>query len=363
MALLYIDGFDTCGSDVNSNRNLRKRYKSLYGTNISDATTDIGRFGSGRSLQLGSDTASVMIDLNKTIDTVTVGFAFKGGLPLWNRPLFRLWNANNQIVAWIYFESGSNTSVMTNVAGGNASIYGIPYTIGSGGLQWSYVEWKVGLTDPGIFEFRRNGIAYTTGVISANFGSGSAVTPNTIRYVELIRGSTGATSNWFDDLYITDTSGSTNTGFISGAKDGSVLPITLSADGVHRDMGRVGGGTSGVTLLTDQDPNYALSPTNSTGVRATGPNARESYQIGGISTSNTTVNGIQLYTNSSRNPNTLSNINHFVRIGSTNYDKPNIALPVSNYYQQTTMFEKNPATNNTWATSDLTGMEVGFRVT
>lgn len=334
MALIFCDGFDHYATADGT-----KKWNT-FGTGVSIQATS-GRRSLG-CMQFSGNTRFADKTLPSSYQTLIVGFAldaaagnttdimrFLDGATV-HTGLFL--TANNAISAF----RGSNATVLGTSANNVVPASG-----------FCYVEVKTKIDDTtGTVEVKVNGasVLSLTGQDTRNGGNAS-VTGISFRGI--------VNTSKVDDLYVCDTSGSTNNDFLGDIRVDTLFP---TSDGNYTQF-TPSTGTSHYQLVDESTPNTTDYNDGST------VGDRDSYGMGDLSAlTSSTVYGVQVSVAINKDDAGSKSAATFVRSSGTNGDGSSVALGTSQVIV-TQVFEQNPNGPAAWTDTTVNAAEVGVKVT
>jgi hypothetical protein len=156
---------------------------------------------------------------------------------------------------------------------------------------------------------------------------------------------------WTDDVYVVDTSGTTNNDYLGDVRVDLLMP---TADGAHAGM-TPSTGTAHYALVDEAAPNttdYVSSSVAGT---------KDTYIFQDISTNTAAIFGVAVTNYARKDAAGAGALANIVRIGGTNYLQPVAQLSAS-WTANENLVPLNPATNSPWTTSDVNSAEFGVEV-
>lgn len=270
MALVIFEGFDQFDDSNARNQLLAKGWAAVGASWASIA----GRFG-GRAYSHSSSGVYLRYDFASAVATATVGFAFQ---------LTSTNSAAREIVTFTdggstgQFGLGITTANKLFVFRGTASTVVATSATGLTNNQWYYLEIQATLhNSTGAYEVRLNGTQVADLTASGVDTTSTANNQATGVYVASFGTPTG--NHYYDDLYITDTSTASNTGFLGECRVTTIVPsgagssaqFTPSAGSNYQNVDEAG--TSGTVADTDYNSSstaghidsFAISSSSITG--------------------------------------------------------------------------------------------------
>lgn len=342
MALIYMDGFDAGDHAA--------RWTTT-GNGTLTRTLVAGRYGTGQALQLSSSTGN-SVSVTRyfpTASTLYFGGAVKAtgvngddsmivhfgsfgaaNIGLWLTPSYglTLWR---QIQSFEMSQS-SGTALASASAG---LVQG----------EWTYIEVMVTVADAGgRVVVRKNGNT----IIDFTGDTKTASTTNGTDHIILSAVDNGSPTFVWDDIYITDGTGSANNNFQGDIEVKALLP---NANGNYSGfMGSDGNSTDNYQLVDDTN----MADYVSSGVVGT----KDSYGLPNVA--GVDVRAVQTVVQGNQASGGSAAVRPFVRIGATDY-------PTSIQYlgQQTITthpLDVSPATSTAWGMAELNGTELGVEV-
>lgn len=322
MTLLYIDGFDdgliaTKGWGPTS-------YSSL-------PSISAGRFGGGAANR-GSNWGFYRPYPTPPTGTTIVGVA------LCPTSLTQTYTLLTHGVARVKVVSGGAVALFrsdndTQVAVSSGAIWTSPST-------WRYVELKYTPTT-GVCEVRVDGNVVTSGTVP------TAASISSITF----DATPGSVYCAVDDLYILDTTGTTNNTYLGDVRVQTLLP---AADGTNLSM-TPDSGTTHYNRVNEASPDttsYVYS--SSTGVK-------DSYKYQQLNANTASVYGVAVTSYTSKDAPGSANISTLVRLGGTDYIN-GTAHPLSaSWGTSTDIYGVRPSDSAPWTPTDVNGAEFGIQ--
>lgn len=342
MALLFMDGFEHYAT-----ADIDKKWTAVTSVTIGSNTGRRGGFGA----YLNSTTDNLSKTLPSSYSTIIVGFAYKPTAV----------NANGHII--VLREGTTNhISLRVNTSGkleiirdptSAASILATSNTTLSANT-WYYIELKATISDSpgGATEVKINGSTDSgltlTSTDTRNGGTSGVVDRVFFGYTS---GAANSSTFYLDDIYVCDTSGSTNNNFLGDCRVDTIFP---SGAGNYTDFTPSTG--SNYTCVDESAPNttdYVSSATSG---------HRDSYAFGDLAgLSSQTVYGVQVNAYSQKSDAGARSLGTMARLSSTNSDGTGVALPTS-YSYISQVYETDPA-SAAWTETNVNSAEFGVKVT
>lgn len=334
MALLFTDSFDHYATADGT-----KKWNT-FGTGVSIQASS-GRRSTG-CMQFSGNTRFADKTLPSSYQTLIVGFALDAAAGN-TTDIMRFLDgatvhtglyltANNAIAAF----RGTNATVLGTSANNVVPASG-----------FCYIEVKTKIDDStGTVEVKVNGasVLSLTGQDTRNGGNASATG---ISFRGIVN------TSKIDDLYICDTSGSTNNDFLGDVRIDCLFP---DGDGNYSQF-TPSTGTSHYQLVDEATPNTTDYNDGAT------VGDRDSYTFANLSSlASQTVYAVQVCMAINKDDAGSKSAASFVRASSTNGDGASISLGTSQVIT-TQVFEQNPSGPAAWTESTVNGMEAGCKVT
>jgi hypothetical protein len=219
---------------------------------------------------------------------------------------------------------------------------------------WVYMEVKVTIDDTnggvwlkvmGNDEIREGAYAVSPTTLDTRNG-----TPTTADQI-MMRGWSGNTNVYYDDVYICDSSGSVNNDFLGDVRVQSIYPS----------------GAGNTTQMTPSaGSNYACvdetSPNGDTDyVSETTAGEKDTYAFGSLTPTSGTIKGVQILVNARKDDAGNRTMAPVYRPASTDYDGTTVSVGDSyTYYREIT--EVSPATSAAWTIAEINGAEFGVKL-
>jgi hypothetical protein len=333
MALRFMDGFDHMGGSTG----LATKYSTSNGS-VSTASARTGANG----MSLGSSGAQVTRPLPASGGFV-FGCAVKViGAVAWGT--IDLFQAKEGTI--VHLTMGCNGSSILQVKRGSTVIATGTQVLGQN--NWYYLEFKgVIHVTTGSYEVRIDGVTDIINTVPTNTQNGGLGQWDRLQM-------NGANHN-FDDLYICDTSGTTNNTFLGPCKIQTLLPSTdFTATGSNQGL-TPSTGTDHGALVDEVIPNITDFNSSST------PGAKDTYRFPALAGVTGSILGIQTNIYAAKTDAGTQTICSVVRAGGTDYDGPT-AVPTTSFGYVTNVREINPFTGLAWTSADIATIEVGMKV-
>lgn len=340
MALLWVDGFESYGTSNGSVPSptgiVSRKYLTYY---ESQMDIEEGRLGSGHCLQLATGNCWIETPVLTTNDTLIMGLAFKtAGTGL---------NFDFEID----FYDGTSKGASVHIEDGIIEVYGSAALLGTGYFDqqrnsWYWLEVKIKCNSTtGTYEVK---IGETT-IVS---GSGVNTKAGSNDYHNKIRIDDDAAIVSIDDLYICDSSGSSNNDFLGNVKVQTLLPdgagnstqFTPSAGANYACVDEV---------IIDDDTTYVEDSVSTN---------KDLYTYDNVASGTSGIKGIQIDTHCKETDATSYSIVTPIRSGSTDYDDSPQAIGTTSYVNKRRIAEQDPNTSAAWVEAGINAAEFGIKV-
>jgi hypothetical protein len=358
VAIKLIEGFDHYSSAVLA---ALKSWTITPGGTTAPGVSYIPGRVTGQAVRVGygtsaSGSAPYVKFLPAAQSTITFGFAWQidSHLPTGaSIILARLRNGTNRTCDIRIAISGKIE--VTNAAGTLVATGTAVCTAGA----WFYVEVKIVVNGAsGTCQSQLNGAA-DIGSTTGNFGAAGVNVDNIMLFPDTIQAGATTIQNsiWIDDVYVTDTLGGVNTGFLGDVHVETLYP---SADG-HYQMWTPNTGSAHFSLVNehttppfpDEDTTYVYDNVL---------NDIDSYLMDDLSILSGTIFGVQTNLWSRKDDAVLRTIAPLWRLSGVDYVGANIVLATS-YVDGTQIYDTSPATAAAWTITELNAAELGAKVT
>ncbi len=343
MALLWVDGFE--GYDASDGANISVAMARRYPTLGSAANFQLkGGRVSGWAWWNNSATGAFTTPALTTNDTITVGVAIKLPTgyfaPVRRRKLINLYDG---ATFGMNVSSYDNTLAVYKGDTLMASLAGC-------GIQeniWFYLEFKVKCnSSTGTYEVRLNGAN-----VPALTATGQNTKAGSNNYHDKVKlQADDYHLPYFDDYYITDGSGSLNTGFLGQQR---VLALFPTAAGDTNDW--TPSANAAHYTLVDENPinttDYVYSSTDG---------QVEIFNFGDYNLANP-ISGVQVSSSCNANGSPEMDCTPQVKSGGNTANGPTVTVNTANYTDMMGVFEIDPGTGNSWTVSGINAAQFGMR--
>lgn len=326
MALRLIEGFDDGLAAV-------RGWNPTHFTNQAPDIRAGGRFG-GSALYQDYIKGGVKMIAPAITTTGILGFALKPNAIVnsnWTVAQFgfaRLVLVNGGQLQLARSDNGAQVAITTNPVWNAAGV-------------WKYIELKYSPVS-GACELRVDGSVVASGTMptQANIWE--------VRFPDL---PANQSQLWTDDVYVVDTSGTTNNDYLGDVRVDLLLP---TGDGTHSGM-TPSTGTAHYALVDETAPNttdYVSSSVAGT---------KDTYQFQDVSTNTAAIFGIAVTNYARKDAAGAGSLANIVRVGGADYAQPVTPLSAS-WTANENLVPLNPATNAPWTISAVNGTEFGIEV-
>lgn len=328
MTLRLIEGFD-------DGLMSQKSWVPTYVTTMPSIVT--GRFGGGAAQMnyVGGTTGS----LGYTITgTVVVGVAIRPDV--FTPGVFLMIGD-----AWLCKMAGGYLALLRGGTKAQVAISSSP--IWSGAV-WRYIELKYVLST-GACEVRVDGVTIMTGAVA------TSASVMTLQFPDPYHAYQSSSNGIFscDDLYVLDTTGTTNNDFLGDVRVNTLLP---SADGTHHDM-TPSSGTTHYSLVDDATPDTTSYVTTSSA------GAKETYRFQPLSSTVGGVYGIRATNYAHKDGAGTAGLRNIITSGGTDYESALNASMSASWAVASDLWEQNPATGGAWTQTSVNDSEFGVEST
>lgn len=355
MSLIFVDGFD-----YYTTADLAKKWTSVTADGSSTFPTVVtpGRYGSGTGcLKLGiRGTAGVAKGITPR-DNFIVGFAFKQDtlLPF---DIYLVWCNSDATTPFQQGRLVLNNGVLKYVNGQLASYNQTSLTTITPGV-WYYLEFKLKIaTSVGANEtqVRLNGVTVINVPAGTNTRGDYLNGVNTTDRINISgAASSGTNTNiYVDDLYFADSAGTFNNAFLGDVRIETIYPDGAGSSTQFTPLS--GTNWSQVSETPeDGDTSYVSSAT---------PTFKDIYTLGDLSSSPTSIYGIQISTIARKDDAGGRVLAPIVKSGGTEYDHQttNAFGLADAYTQHLDIWEKNPDGTIVWDYASINALNTGFKI-
>ena len=316
MTLIFMEGFD-------DGLTTAKGWNNFGGGLIT------GRFGGKAALnQWGTLTRPYPTALTGTI---IIGVAIMSSQTTTTVPLMTNGMARVSLVAGGYvglYRSDNNTqiAVSTGPAWSAANV-------------WRYVELKH-TPSTGVCEIRVDGVVRVSGTVP----TATSATSLAFEY---------PTGNqyWIDDLYVLDTTGTTNNNYLGDVRVQTIMP---SADGANTAM-TPDSGTAHYSRVNE------ATPDTTSYVASTSAGVKDSYKYQQLAANTSSVYGVAITSYTSKDAPVTAGLATLVRLGSTDYINAQPQALSASWVAGTDLYQTRPSDSAPWTPTDINTAEFGVQ--
>lgn len=333
MALIYTDGFDA--------GDFALRWPFSSGTFSTSTTT---RFNTGMSVAQVNGFGGNYIGRAITPSTrIFLGFAMNM-LIVPGTIIKTYTDTGTTSQVYVTLNNGGSLSIVrgsgTVLATSAANVYP--------GNSWQYIELCVQIDSTvGYCELRVNG--GTVASYSGNTRNGG--TSTSVDRFDILRTSGGTETNYWDDLYVCDNTGTSNNTFLGDIQVQTLLPNGAGASTQFTPTGA----TTNWQAVSNVP--YSTADYNS----ASTVGNRDLYTLSHLSAGTGTVFGIQTNMIVNKTGAGTANIKAAIQSGATIYYDPTIALSTTAAWSGV-IRQIDPATSAAWTVTGVNSLEAGAEV-
>lgn len=341
MTLLFADGFDHYATT-----DVTKKWNLVYNTTNPAITSSVGRRGSGA--YVATSFHGTVKTLPSSSATMILGIAFKPSA-FQGYTIFSFAEGSTLHLS-VVLETSGKISIKRGIYNGT-NLATSATTLSTG--TWYYLELKATINDTtGATELRINGVADAnltlTGVDTRNGGTSGVVDTIAIGQYTSGIGSFGS----YDDLYVCDSSGSTNNNFLGDVRIDTLLP---TGDGNYTQF-TPSTGSSHYALVDESTPNTTDYNSDATS------GDRDSYTFPDLTALvSQTVYAVQINAAALKSDSGSRSLGTMSRLSGTDKDGSGAALGTSQVYVREIQ-ETDPA-SAAWTEANVNAAEFGVKVT
>lgn len=222
---------------------------------------------------------------------------------------------------------------------------------------WYYIEWKVTIADSisaNTCKVNVNGVNWINVDAAQDLKAGSNAFASNLSF------NTNASTImniYYDDIYVLDGTGSVNNDILGDSRVETLFP---NADGNYSQWDGSDGNQINNYLLVDE--------TNQNGdtdyVETSTVNNIDTYNFGNLSSTPTSIAGIQINTTAEKTEAGARTFANLIRISSTDYlNSNNFSLSQNSYIDFLQIYEQDPSTSAAWGVTNINGAEYGYKLT
>jgi len=347
MALRWIEGFETFGASGTTGSTLETALQQKYDEANTTAGGDDGEIVAGRGSGLGIEWGggayhhSIRVDLDSQA-TWIIGFAVK--LPS------SYSNGGNWLQ--IIDSAGPTNQIVLDREGATLRLKRNTTVLDTYGLstnQWVYVEVKVTIHNTtGSYVVRFNGTAVMSGSSVDTQASSNASADRLIFY-----GDQYALTTW-DDIYVCDSTGSTNNDFLGDMKVTGIVP---NGDVTGEKDFTCSTGTDHYALVDEEPPDG-----DTTYVESGTSGDRDLYDYENIDTGITGIKGIQINTIARVTDAQSKTLITSCKSNTTVDEDAGVSIGSTSFVGQGRIMEQDPDTSSAWTAAGINAAQFGVKV-
>jgi hypothetical protein len=358
MALQLIEGFDHFNSTLLAGLKGWTWYSDGIGSGQWQPSWITGRIG-GQAFRatVNNNTGVFTTYLRKTLPgtytSATVGFALRvNALPI----------PGNQAFVFAGFTAGTTQVFAVRVgSSGEVAVYGGTSGFVSSAVNliranvWNYLEVKVTVAGAtSTVECYLNGLpCIATSTVNCGSNPLAAVGPYSVSNNAWL-GSPGFTETLdYDDIYVTDTTGGVNAGYLGDVHVQTLYPVGDGANSAWAPDA----GTSHYQRVSDNPPDDDTSYVSSGTV-----GAKDSYAFGDLPAGSGPVYGLQVNLWARKDDATVRQLKPLVRIAGTDYLGPAAFTLATSYADLAQLYDVSPASSAAWSPAEVNAAEFGVEV-
>lgn len=343
MTLKFIDGFDHY-----STSELLAKWTASSGTVA--ISSGAGRNGTGalQAPSASSAAATVTKTLAAASAAFVIGFAFNpSALPTSAREILTLFDAGS-----VQVDVRLNPDATLSVTRAGTALTSGTSSLSLSLNAWAYIEFKVTIADSiaaNSCKVNVNGVNW----INVATGQDTKATANaSANHLRLgpNGGFPGSTTWKYDDLYVCDQSGSVNNDFL-----GDVRVETLLPSGAGNSTQWTPSAGSNYQCVDENPPNGDTDYVSSSFATNV-----DTYAMGNLSTSPSSIKGVQTNLYARKDDAGAHSIAAVVRSGGTDYAGATTAVG-DTYAFLSEIREADPATSAAWTAAGVNAMQCGQR--
>lgn len=342
MTLLWLEGFESFGTTVGAAPSPTGVVARKY-TVTSETLFDVENGRTGYALEPANGANFITPDLANTDPTMIVGFALRidnadGGVTYTN-----LIHLSEDITASLVLSTYGGELIIKL---GMFTVIGQTTGLGLTPRVWYYIELKATCNNTtGSYEVRVGGknVLSATNVDTRN---------GLLGYYNRVTFNSSTIRPQYDDMYICDSTGSVNNGFL-----GDIIVKTIRPDG-DSTANFITASPSANHYVNVQeavaDDNTSYNQDNTSG-------ARELYDhsaLAGLSS----ITGVMLNANLRTNTGVNENFKHLTKSSTTENTSANVTTNVTSFNTFTFVVEQNPDTSSAWTTVTVDAAKFGIEL-
>lgn len=366
MALKFIDGFEqyvnatdlNTGSQIyqlsshSSSIGVNYRWYSCYeGSAYSSIQALTSKYRTAQtnaaSLSVNGSTSLFMFFPSNT--TLVMGFGFRVDA-ISSRSILVFYNSatDQNTGSGLHFYLDYNGTIRAYNESTNATIASSSSGVVAS-YTWVYLEFKISFGASGSIEVRANGDT----IMSAT-GVNTLCGLTSVSGINFCNNASTADYNYYDDLYICDTSGTANNDFLGPI---SVYTLFPNANGTTNDFTAIGGAGSNYQSVNTEAPNTA------TYVESSVTGAKELYQVSDLPITSGTVYGVLVRSLSKKQDSGSRSQQLLIRTSGTEANSASLAATQGTWANMWAIFEKQADGTTAWDITAVNAMEIGHKNT
>lgn len=316
-----------------------------------------GRFGGNALLlQTSGGGGSTTKDLTTPQAELIVGFAYKPHVSILHDVRVEFVNSIGGVIKAIL---DSTTGIITVDIPGTAGVCASSPVITNG--SWQYIEFKVLEHDTaGTVEVKRNGSTVCSATALDTGVTGGKLT--NVRFVATNNGQL----DYIDDLYLLDTTGTTNNDFLGDCR---VATLHAVSDGATNNFTLFDDGTQTYSPITDNfsavrnEPDLTIARDHNY-VESGLIGAREIYNPAAFTDEIIAIHGVQVVNNAKKTSTGVLKYRDEMTIAGIQYDNgTDVATGTGDYHMSTFIRDTDPSDNLAWTVAKVNAVGVGFTIT
>jgi hypothetical protein len=342
MALRFFDGFDHYPL-----ADLTLKWTSQG--NAGSMSTSTTRFSYGQSMQFASGGSG---NLTKIIDSQTtwiLGSAFRFTNFTTAGAILQIKNGSN-IVGFLSVSTAGKLALVSENSGGGGTTTLATGTTTLSLNTWYWIEFKYTCASTSGAVSASCKIGGVTECSQVGSSGGTSTNGTSADTVQVLNPTTAQTN--VDDFYACDGTGSNNNDFLG---DSRVETLRPNGAGYSTQFSHTGGSSNWQSVdetTEDGDSTYVSDAT---------AGDIDSYTVGDLSTTPSSIFGVQTTMVLRKDDAGSRTVNNLVRISSTNYLGSNVTVTDS-YSFSIRIMETSPATSVLWTSTEVNGLEMGIKL-
>jgi len=336
MSLEFIDGFD----HYNNTTNLGRKWDTDSHANFTG-----GRFGGNAVADIGASNSKIALTQGQLSAVVTrvMGFAYRASSLSYTGPVWTFMDASSE-------QCSLRLSTNTLTFNRGSTVLGTSPTVLVTGT-WYYIEVKATIGSAGAFEVRVDGVTKISGT-----GNTQSTGNTSTNGIQLSVGDFSGFSYTIDDVYILNSSGSTNNTFLGDCRVLTTLPNADNTSSPSTNLTWTP--NSGTTHYTQVDDTPSPDD-DTTYVSSATPGQIDTYKFPAISPTGP-IAGIQAVLTARKDDAAARTISAEYRSsGGTNFDGSSVFSLTTSYLMDRQIWETDPATSTAWTAAGVNGGEFG----